>query len=131
MTARRMPFHAVSCSIWLPTYGEKDAYGNQSVTYPEEPSVTTTCCYAPGYSQPNTADEIEQGHPHGDRVSYLFFLPKTVTADLRGARISCAPPDDAVLSGRLFDVVGEPTSYPRADTPGDYSWCVEAVAHDG
>ena len=28
-------------------------------------------------------------------------------------------------------VMGDPISYPRANTPGDYSWAVEAVSFDG
>lgn len=131
MTARRMPFRSVPCAVWLPTYGERDAYGNRTVSYGEEADIVTTCCYAPGYSQPNTSDDIQQGRPHGDRVGVLFFLPKEFDADLRGARIACYPPDDQTIHSKLFDIVGEPTSYMRANTPGDYSWCVEAVAHDG
>lgn len=60
-----------------------------------------------------------------------FYLPKTVSADLRDALIACYPPDDAILSGKVFKVIGEPHSYPRANTPGDYSWCLEGVTHLG
>ena len=41
------------------------------------------------------------------------------------------PEDDAALSAMRFSVVGDPISYPRANTPGDYSWAVEAVVFDG
>jgi hypothetical protein len=30
-----------------------------------------------------------------------------------------------------FKVVGQPVSYQRENTPGDYSWCVEGVAYLG
>lgn len=131
MMGRHMPFHAVPCSIWLPTYGAEDGYGNVYPTYAEDADVTTTCCYAPGYSRPTTSDKIEQGAPCADEVDMIFFLPKTVEADLRGALIQCYPSDDPVLASERYAVVGEPHSYPRADTPGDYSWYVEGVRFDG
>lgn len=126
-----MPFPSVPCSIWLPTYGEPDAWGNRNATYTTEPTIQTTCCYAPGYARADTGDEYEQDRPYGDMVRMMFFLPKTLSADLRGARIECYPTDDPAVSGQTFDVVGDPHSYMRAATPGDYSWYVEGVAHLG
>ena len=82
-------------------------------------------------NQSETKDDIEDGRPHGARVTMLFYLPKTVDADLRDALIACYPTDDATLSGKQFEVVGDPFSYPRASTPGEYSWCVEAVRYLG
>lgn len=130
MLSRAMPFRAVPCLVWLPTYVE-DAYGNQRATYGEEPDVVTECCYAPGRSTPDTSDDIEEDRPHGATVTVTFFLPKSLQADLRGARIACTPPDDPAMAAQAFDVVGTPYSYHRANTPGDYSWCVEGVAHLG
>lgn len=127
MTGHRMPWAAVPCSIWLPTWGDPDAYGNQNPTYAEEPSITTTCCYAPGYARPDTSDDYEEDRPHGTETRLTFYLPKTLDADLRAARIACHPSDDASLAGRRFEVVGDPHSYMRGNTPGDYSWCVEGV----
>ena len=126
-----MPFNAVPCAIWLAKQGEPDEWGNVPTHYETDPDIGTTCCYAPGSSMPSTSDDIEDGRPHGARVAMTFYLPKTVDADLRGALIACCPPDDQVLFARKFKVVGEPYSYPRANTPGDYSWCVEAVDHLG
>lgn len=123
-----MPWAPVPCSIWLPTWGMRDAYGNENPTYATEPSITTTCCYAPGGSSPDTDDDFEDGRPHGTELRLTFFLPKTLDADLRSARIACHPEDDAALSGMQFDVVGDPRSYMRTATPGDYSWVVEGVA---
>ena len=123
-----MPFKSVPCKIWLPTQGDEDAWGNAADTYSEEANIETTCVYTPGTSSPDTENDIEDGRPHGARVTMTFYLPKTVDADLRDALIACYPTDDAQLSGKKFEVVGEPYSYPRANTPGDYSWCVEAVA---
>ena len=131
MLDRRMPFRAVPCSIWLAHLGEKDSYGNVAVTYATDPDIQTRCCYAPGRSRADTEDDIEDGRPHGATATMTFYLPKTVDADLRGAIIAVTPADDATLSGRKFDVVGEPYSYPRMNTPGDYSWAVEGVAHLG
>ena len=125
------PFESVPCKIWLPTQGEEDAWGNSADTYAEDPDIETHCCYAPGYARPETKNDIEDGRPHGARVTMLFYLPKTVDADLRDALIACYPPDDATLRGKKFEVVGDPFSYPRASTPGEYSWCVEAVRHLG
>ena len=126
-----MPFEAVPCSIWLAHAAGRDAYGNEVVDYGEFPDLATRCVYAPGEGLPDTENDIEDGRPHGARVSMTFFLPKTVVADLRGALIACYPPDDGALSGRKFKVVGEPYSYPRANTPGDYSWRVSGVTYLG
>jgi hypothetical protein len=126
-----MPFYAVPCSIWLAHDGEPDEWGNATVEYSERPDITTSCVYAPGTSRPDTASDIEDGRPHGARVAMTFYLPKTVDADLRGALIACYPPDDPTLNGSKFRIVGQPYSYPRRDTPGDYSWCVEGVEHLG
>lgn len=127
----RQPFRGVPCAIWTAIETGRDAYGNTSVTYSDEPDIQTTCCYAPGTSKPGTQNDIEDGRPTGTEATMTFFLPKTVVADLRRARIACYPSDDAALSGRVFDVVGEPYSYPRMNTPGDYSWSVEGVEHRG
>ena len=126
-----MPFRGVPCSIWLAHEGEADEWRNERVTYSESPDIETRCCYAPGSNRPDTSDDIEDGRPHGARVAMTFYLPKTVDADLRDALIACYPPDDASLSGKRFQIVGQPYSYPRANTPGDYSWCVEGVAYLG
>ena len=125
------PFESVPCKIWLPVQQEEDEWGNANDAYADDADIETHCCYSPGYARPETRDDIEDGRPHGARVPMMFYLPKTVDADLRGALIACYPPDDAHLSGRRFKVVGEPFSYPRASTPGDYSWCVEAVTYLG
>lgn len=131
MLGAPMPFPSCPCRIWLPHWGEPDAYNNSYPEYAEEPDITTTCCYAPGYARAETSDEREQGAPFADGVRMMFFLPKTLDADLRSARIACVPPDDESLAALTFDIVGEPYSYPRAATPGDYSWMVEGVAHLG
>ena len=131
MLSFRMPFRAVPCHIWLPTEGEPDEYNNAPLEYGDEPDIVTTACYSPGASSPETSDEITDGRPHGARVSMTFFLPKTVVANLREALIAVIPPDDAALAGVQFRVVGEPYSYPRMNTPGDYSWCVEGVTYLG
>lgn len=123
----RMPFRSVPCSIWLAHQGERDDYGNVPTVYNEQPDVQCRCCYAPGTSKPDTSDDIEDGRPHGDVRTMTFFLPNTVDADLRGARIACHPPNDSTLGGRKFEVVGAPVSYMRENTPGDYSWSVEGV----
>ena len=126
-----MPFPSVPCSIWLPIESSEDEYGNKNVSYHEQPDITTTCCYAPGNSKPDTSDDIEDGRPHGARAGMTFFLPKSLSANLRDALIACYPPDDPIISGRQYAVVGDPVSYPRAATPGDYSWCVEGVTYLG
>lgn len=126
-----MPFQAVPCAIWLPIATDEDSYGNSNVTYAEYPDIRTHCCYAPGAGRPDTSDDIEDGRPRGVRVGMTFYLPKTLSADLRDAIIACYPPDDLALSGHQFKIVGEPFSFSRANTPGDYSWCVEGVTYLG
>lgn len=127
----RMPFRAVPCKIWLPTQGEEDAWNNKADVYADEADIETVCVYTPGTMRPDTANDIEDGRPHGTRVAMTFYLPKSVDADLRDALIACFPPDDAQLYGKKFEVIGNPYSYSRANTPGDYSWCVEAVTYLG
>lgn len=131
MISYPMPFRAVPCCIWLASNGTSDSWGNETVCYGEEPDVVTTCLYAPGTSRPSTSDDIEDGRPHGARVSMTFYLPKELDEDLRDALIECMPPDDQRLFARKFKVVGDPFSYMRENTPGDYSWCVEAVDYLG
>lgn len=127
-----MPFRPVPCEIWLPIEGERDDFGNAPATFAEQPDIETTCCYAPGGQSPDTDQDIDIDRPGGDVLRMTFFLPKSmVSSDLRGAQIACLPPDDPWLSGRRFDVEGAPVSYPRGNTPGDYSWEVKGVAHLG
>lgn len=126
-----MPFSSVPCSIWLAHYGEPDEYGSRQADYTEAPDIETTCVYAPGTSEPETGDDFEDGRPHGASVTMTFFLPKTLDANLREALVACYPPDDITLSGLKFRVVGEPFSYSRANTPGDYSWRVSGVTYLG
>ena len=130
MTSFPMPFTPVPCSIWL-AERESDEWGNDVVTYNQEPDMVTHCLYSPGGRTPDTSDDFESGRPHGATVPMTFYLPKSVDADLREALISCSPPSDAALSGKVFRVVGEPYSYPRENVPGDYSWVIEVVAHHG
>jgi len=123
----RMPFSRVPCQIWLAHEGEPDAYNNRNVYYTDEPDHVTECCYY----QEQTADGIEDGRPHADEARLRVFLPKTLVADLRGARLKVVAPDDAAISGHVFSVVGSPESTMRANTPGDMSWDVRAVRFDG
>ena len=126
-----MPFRAVPCAIWLAKSGEPDQWNNAPTEYGTEPDIVTESCYAPGTSKPSTSDDIEDGRPHGARGAMTFYLPKDLDADLREAIIACYPPDDSTLNGKKFVIVGEPYSYSKANTPGDYSWCVEGVAYLG
>lgn len=126
-----MPFPAVPCFIWLAHDSERDAYGNVTTEHTDEPDVKTTCLYSPGSSIPDTQNDIEDGRPTGVEVDMTFYLPKTLDADLRGALIACYPPDDSAISGRRFEVVGKPYSYPRQAVPGNYSWVVEAAEYLG
>lgn len=131
MASFPMPFHAVPCSIWLAHESEPDEWNNVNVEYSDEPDIVTTCVYAPGTYFPNTYNDIEDGRPTGVRAELTFFFKKSLDCDMRGALISCSPPGDATLASKRFKVVGTPFSFPRQDTPGDYSWCVEAVTFLG
>lgn len=131
MLSMRMPWPRVPCRIWLQKLSAEDEYGNRVPYHSEQPDIETECCYAPGRSKPDTADDIEPGRPWGDEVHMTFYLPKTLQADLRGALIQAVPADDAAVAAMRFSVVGNPTSYMRAATPGDMSWSVEGVRFDG
>ena len=126
-----MPFATVPCKIWLAHEGDQDEWGNVPILYNSVADIETVCAYAPGTQRPETSNDIEDARPYGAVLSMTFYLPKSVVADMRAARIACYPTDDAALSGTLFDVVGEPYSYQRANTPGDFSWVVEGVRHLG
>lgn len=122
-----MPFETVPCSIWLARDGGTDAYNNQVVEYADEPDWTGRCVYTPGRTRyDDTDDDFEQGRPHGDESELTVYLPKSLALDVRNGRIAVYPPDDQVLSGRVFDIVGQPYSFPRAAVPGDFSWAIEA-----
>lgn len=131
MLSRRMPFPRVQCQIWLPHDGGRDAYGNEVVTWSEEPDVVTECSYAPGYRYADTDDDVEDWRPHGDVETMTFFMPKSLDAGLRGALVRALPPDDRHVAARRYMVVGDPHSYMRDATPGDMSWAVRAVRFDG
>ena len=126
-----MPFASCTCRIWLRHLVGEDAYGNATPTYSEQPDITTRCVYAPGWQRQDTSDEFDDGQPYLVRTALTVYLPKSLSADMRGALVEVRPADDRALWGRRFSVVGDPISYPRANTPGDYSWAVEAVSFDG
>ena len=130
LTSFPMPFYSVPCALWYAHEGEPDPYGNATPAYSTEPDVVTTCVYAPGRSAPDTADDITEGRPYGDRATMTFFLPKDFWPehDLRDALIACYPEDDRLMSARRYRVIGDPMSYQRANTPGDYSWLIGGVA---
>lgn len=123
MLSRRMPVHTVPCQIWLPRWGARDAWGNVRPTYPAEPDMTVECFTFQGDSRPDTADDISEERPHGDGERRTFCLRKDFDADLRAARMACP-----TVADRTYEVEGVPASYPRDDTPGDFSWWVEGVA---
>lgn len=127
-----MPFPTVPCAVWQAYESEPDAYGNTPVWYGEYPDWEGECCYSPSRTRyEQTESDIEEGRPHGSRMTLTVYLPKTFDLPMHAARIAVYPPDDAYLSGRLFDVDGVPVSHMRSATPGDYSWQVEAVEHVG
>lgn len=131
MVSFPMPFRPVPCAIWLAKDGAPDEWNNVPEEHGEYADIVTECLYAPGTNRPDTSDDIEGGRPHGAKVTMTFYLPKKVDADLRGATIACYPPTDQTLFAKKFDVVGQPYSYMRENTPGDYSWCVEGVSYLG
>ena len=120
-----MPFEPCPCAVWFPVESTADAYGNSTVSYGTEPDWQGQCVYAPGRQNANTKNDIEEGRPYGAEVTLTVYLPKSFNYSLRKARIAVYPDDD-FISGRIFGVIGDPFSYSRANTPGDYSWAVEA-----
>lgn len=127
-----MPFEPVPCAVWLAHDGGLDAYGNQIITYPVKPDWEGLCVYSPANSYyPRTRDEIEEGRPYGDEVRICVFLPKTFSLDIREGIVAVYPADDAIISGKKWKVIGQPLSFSRANTPGDYSWFLEAGEHLG
>ena len=121
-----MPFPPITATFIPPSYGIADAFGNPVTTYDPLSKVEVLACYAPA----ETADEIEDGKPHGDVVELDLYLPKTFTNDVRGALVTLTT-GDAVLDALTFKVDGAPVSYHRDATPGDYSWVVRVVEHLG
>ena len=120
-----MPFESCPCAIWYPFESSPDAYSNKTVGYGKDPDWRGVCVYHPGASRADTSNDIEQGRPNGAEVKLTVYLKKTFSHSLRKARIAVYPMDDTTLSGRVFEVIGEPFSYSRTNTPGDYSWAVE------
>ena len=120
-----MPFEACPCAIWYPKESFPDAYNNTLVEYGERPDWEGECVYHPGANRADTSNDIEQGRPYGAEVKLTLYLRKSFNHSLRKAHIALYPADDAALCGRVFEVIGDPFSYSRANTPGDYSWAVE------
>lgn len=128
----KMPFVAVPCRVWLARQSTRDAYGNEQVSYADEPDIETECVYSMGWSQDDgTSPQISDGNPYAVRSEMAFFLKKGVDADLRRAVIAAYPDDDSAVRGKRWLVLDRPTSKMRANTPGDYSWLVRAEAFDG
>lgn len=127
-----MPFDTVECCVWIPSAQTEDAYGNTNYTYQALPDWTGPCVYSPSRTRyEQTSSDFEEGRPNGVNITLTVYLPKSFSLPLHNARLAVYPSDDPYLYGKLFDVDGEPFSYMRSNTPGDYSWQVEAVAHDG
>lgn len=122
----RMPFPRVPITFIPPTYGERDAFGNQVETYDEDNAITVDGCYAIG----DTTDDIEEDRPHGERVLVTCYLPKTFNADIRNA-ICRIGGNDALVSAQKFKVQGIPLSYMRDAVPGDMSTVVRLVEYAG
>ena len=122
----RMPFPRVPITFIPPEYGEPDAFGNPTVSYSEENAVTVNGCYAIG----DTADDIEDGRPHGDQVLVTVYLPKTFSADIRGATCTIGS-SDPIVAAQTFRVLGVPMSHMHEATPGDMSTVVRLVEYVG
>lgn len=121
-----MPFPTVTATFYLPSYGSADAFGNPAASYDPQDKVETPACYAPS----ETSNEFMDGRPHAAEVSLMLYLPKSFSADIRGAKVELAT-GDAVIDALTFIVDGVPTSYHRDATPGDCSWAVRVVEYVG
>lgn len=127
-----MPWPTTTCRVWLAKTEERDAYGNEYVTYDDDPDWEGECLYWPGRARTlYGTDDIEEGRPYGADVRLTVYLPKTFAHNPRKARVAVYPDDDAVISGHVYTVIGEPMSAPRALVPGQYSWQIEAGDHVG
>ena len=122
-----MPFPRVPCAIWEPIEGDPDAYGNTETIFMDEPTWQGMASYAPGGKTPETENDVTDGRPHGDEVTVTAYLPKTYQGNPRGGYFVLYPEDDAALYGRRWQVIGDPISYMRDATPGDFSWVIKGV----
>lgn len=120
-----MPFEPCPCAIYFPMYGDEDEYGNALPEYGPQSCWKGVALYSPGSNRAETADDHEQGRPNGAEAKLTVYLPKTFDRSLREAKVVLSPKDDAYVRGREWAVIGDPMSYMRANTPGDYSWAVE------
>lgn len=125
-TSFPMPFPTVKATFYPPSYGVADDYGNPAVSFDPLDKVETLACYSPA----NTADEFADGRPHAAELSLTLYLPKSFSADIRGAKVELET-GDPVIDALSFMVEGVPISYDRAATPGDYSWAVQVVEYVG
>ena len=122
----RMPFPRVPITFIPPTYGEPDAFGNREEVFNIEDAITVEGCYAIG----DTSDDIEDGRPHGDQVLVTVYLPKTFSADIRGATCTIGS-SDPIVAAQTFKGLGVPMSHMREATPGDMSTVVRLVEYVG
>ena len=126
MLSYPMPFPRVPITFYLPTWTERDAYGNTVATYSDENTAVCEGSYAPR----DPADDIEDGRPNGETVKLRLYLPKTFAADIRAARVELSSGDPLIDAGEYI-VIGEPVSFMRDATPGDMSWYVEVADYVG
>lgn len=113
-------FTTTNCTVYSPTRGERDAFGNSARGFDAGTDVSGVLV-APG-----STDDLDASRPDGVTVSLTLHFPKTFEGDLRGCEIKLPEP----WAGR-YRVVGEPMPYMSENTPGAFWLPVEVVRANG
>ena len=108
-----------SVTVELRTFGEEDAYGNQSESYAPPVTVDDVLIGGGGVVQ-----RVEDGEPHALRYDIEFHFPRAMAWDLRGARVT--------RGGMTYAVVDVMT-LTDANIPPGIRWnaTAKAVRFDG
>lgn len=109
----------VSVTVYTPSEGELDRFGNSTISY--ESQTVDNVLVAPGA----TAD-LEAARPEGATVSYTLHFPKTFSGSLEGALIALPDPWEGT-----YRVVGSPGQYMDENTPTQWHMPVEVGLANG
>lgn len=73
--------------------------------------------------QPGSTADLDATRPNGVEVVFTLHFPKTYTKSLQQCHVK--------VRGNTYEVIGDPQSYTKANTPGAWNKPVEVKRVDG
>lgn len=111
--------HTTTVTVHRPTVTGTDRLGNPVTTWADPETVSGVLV------APSVTSDMEAARPDGITVALTLHFPKGYTASLAGCEVTLPAP----WSDR-YRVIGEPTAYVAANTPGPWDRPVDVeVAH--